>query len=158
MLEENSNYHGQRIVVGNPNKAPKSSFGTVDLTSMSVDEVWKLYEMVEAVVTKKMAAEIVVLGRYLQRLSPESDIAQRRYQKSSKAADAGRRPYPPVLPKYRNPMRPSETWAGRGKKPGWLTLQLESGKQIEDFRIDLATAQANLRRQMQNNEPIAVGH
>jgi DNA-binding protein H-NS len=42
------------------------------------------------------------------------------------------------LPKYRNPSRPSETWAGRGKQPRWLTVQLESGKQIDDFRIDLA--------------------
>jgi DNA-binding protein H-NS len=29
-----------------------------------------------------------------------------------------------------------ETWAGRGKKPRWLSTQLKSGKQIEDFRID----------------------
>ena len=51
-----------------------------------------------------------------------------------------RRPYPQVFPKYRNPVEPSETWAGRGKKPRWLTAQLESGKQIDDFRIDLAAA------------------
>lgn len=54
--------------------------------------------------------------------------------KSSKSSIA-RRPYPAVLPKYRNPERPSETWAGRGKTPRWLTAQLESGRQIDDFRI-----------------------
>jgi len=51
-----------------------------------------------------------------------------------------RRAYPRVFPKYRNPAEPSETWAGRGKKPRWLTAQLKSGKQIDDFRIDLTTA------------------
>ncbi len=51
-----------------------------------------------------------------------------------------RRSYPQVFPKYRNPAEPSETWAGRGKRPRWLTAQLKSGKQIDDFRIDLATA------------------
>jgi DNA-binding protein H-NS len=40
-----------------------------------------------------------------------------------------------VIPKYSNPAKPSETWAGRGKKPRWLTAQLKSGKQIDDFRI-----------------------
>ena len=46
-----------------------------------------------------------------------------------------RRPYPVVVPKYRNPERPSETWAGRGKTPRWLTAQLKSGRRIDDFRI-----------------------
>ena len=70
--------------------------------------------------------------------SPAANIVQRGSQEPPKAADAARRHYPPVLPKYRNPSRPSETWAGRGKRPQWLTVQLESGKQINDFRIDLA--------------------
>ncbi len=45
-----------------------------------------------------------------------------------------------VFPKYRNPAKPSETWAGRGKKPRWLTAQLKSGKRIDEFRIDLGAA------------------
>jgi DNA-binding protein H-NS len=49
-----------------------------------------------------------------------------------------RRSYPTVFPKFRNPEQPSETWAGRGKKPRWLVAQLKSGKQIDDFRIELA--------------------
>jgi DNA-binding protein H-NS len=107
---------------------------------MSIDELSKLHETVEAVLAKKIAAEIIALERYLERLSPAADAVQRGSQKPSKVADAGRRPYPPVLPKYRNPTRPSETWAGRGRQPQWLTVQLESGKRIEDFRIDLAAA------------------
>lgn len=47
----------------------------------------------------------------------------------------GRRPYPAVVPKFRNPERPFETWAGRGKTPRWLAAKLKSGKQIDDFRI-----------------------
>jgi DNA-binding protein H-NS len=111
----------------------------MNFAPMSIDELSKLHETVEAVLAKKIAAEIIALERYLERLSP-ADTVQRGSQKPSKAADAGRRPYPPVLPKYRNPTRPSETWAGRGRQPQWLTVQLESGKRIEDFRIDLAAA------------------
>jgi DNA-binding protein H-NS len=141
MLDENSNSHGPSTVVRNSNKSRSEiSLGTMDLAPMSIDELSKLHETVEAVLAKKIAAEIIALERYLQRLGPAADIVQAGYQKPSKAADAGRRPYPPVLPKYRNPTRPSETWTGRGKQPQWLTVQLESGKRIEDFRIDLAAA------------------
>jgi len=107
---------------------------------MSIDELSRLHETVGAVLAKKIAAEIIALERCLQRLGPAAGIVQPGSQKPAIAADAGRRRYPPVLPKYRNPTRPSETWAGRGKQPQWLTVQLESGKRIEDFRIDLAAA------------------
>jgi DNA-binding protein H-NS len=107
---------------------------------MSLDQLQKLHETVEAVLARKIAAEMVVLERYLHRLGSAADIVEPRSQKPSKAAGARRRPYPPVLPKYRNPTRPSETWAGRGRQPQWLTVQLESGKRIEDFRIDSAAA------------------
>jgi DNA-binding protein H-NS len=141
MLDKNSNYRGPPAVVGNSNKGrPESSLYPMDLAPMSIDELWKLLETVDAVLAKKIAAEMIALEQYLRRLSPAADIVQQGSQKPSRAADTGRRPYPPVLPKYRNPTRPSETWAGRGKQPQWLTVQLESGKQIEDFRIDLAAA------------------
>ncbi|HTV25861.1 MAG TPA: H-NS histone family protein [Polyangiaceae bacterium] len=40
-----------------------------------------------------------------------------------------------VAPKYRNPMNPSETWAGRGVKPRWMQALLAQGKSMDDFRI-----------------------
>jgi DNA-binding protein H-NS len=58
-----------------------------------------------------------------------------------------RRPYPKVLPKFRNPGNPTETWCGRGKTPRWLSAQLASGRSIEEFRI--ASAPHNLAGQQQ---------
>ena len=40
-----------------------------------------------------------------------------------------------VKPKYRNPSKPSETWAGRGRQPRWLAHELSKGKNIESFLI-----------------------
>jgi DNA-binding protein H-NS len=60
-----------------------------------------------------------------------------------------RRPYPRVFPKYRNPAKPSETWAGRGKQPRWLKAELQSGKKIDDFRIgnaDRRSTHSSLKR------------
>jgi DNA-binding protein H-NS len=63
-----------------------------------------------------------------------------------------RRPYPQVLPKYRNPAEPSETWAGRGKQPRWLTAQLRSGKQLDDFRIKPPSDRARRRNSRTNRK------
>lgn len=46
-----------------------------------------------------------------------------------------RRPYPKVQPKFQNPERPFETWAGRGRQPHWVIELIEAGKNLDDFRI-----------------------
>ena len=42
----------------------------------------------------------------------------------------------PSKPKYRDPAKPENTWAGRGKQPMWLKEKLEAGAKLEDFLID----------------------
>lgn len=39
-----------------------------------------------------------------------------------------------IAPKYRDPMT-GQTWTGRGLKPKWLTVALQSGKALEDFAL-----------------------
>jgi len=95
MLDENSNSRGPSTVAGNSNKGrPEASFDIMDFAPMSIDELSKLHESVEAVLAKKIAAEIIALERDLERLSPAADIVPRGSQKPSKAADTGRRPIP----------------------------------------------------------------
>ena len=40
-----------------------------------------------------------------------------------------------VKPKYRNPADPSQTWAGRGKRPRWFSDALAAGKKEKDLLI-----------------------
>src|SRR5690349_6072236 len=40
-----------------------------------------------------------------------------------------------VSPKYRNPDNPSETWAGRGRKPKWVQDRLDQGTPLDDLLI-----------------------
>ena len=42
----------------------------------------------------------------------------------------------PSTPKYRDPEKPENTWAGRGKQPGWLKEKLDAGASLDDFLID----------------------
>jgi DNA-binding protein H-NS len=100
-----------------------------NLKSMSTDELWELHELVAAELCRKIKAERAKLENRLRQLggavSDDGDDGLGR----------ARRPYPKVIPKYRNPINRGETWAGRGKQPLWLKAQLRSGKKLGDFLI-----------------------
>jgi DNA-binding protein H-NS len=99
---------------------------------MGTDDLWSLHVKVTQLLQQKIQQEKLQLEERLKQLQiPVS----------------GRRPYPPVLPQYRNPDEPSETWTGRGKRPRWLVAQLKSGGRIEDFRIEA-----------RNNRQTSKGH
>lgn len=46
-------------------------------------------------------------------------------------AEAAERASPGVV--YSNPLKPDETWAGRGRRPKWLMEALESGRSLSEF-------------------------
>src|SRR5689334_9067711 len=93
---------------------------------LSIDELWALHEQVVHLLSSKMKHEKTILEKRLKEL---------RLQSGARSGAPAKRPYPPVHPKYRNPAQPSETWAGRGKKPRWVVAALKKGKHLEDFRI-----------------------
>ena len=42
---------------------------------------------------------------------------------------------PPVLPKFRNPDNPDETWSGRGRQPKWVQAALAGGETLAHLAI-----------------------
>ena len=94
---------------------------------MSADELWQLRENVNEILSAKLTAERQKLERRLARLTGTIEQTQK-----------ARRFYPKVLPKYRNPERPFETWSGRGKQPRWVGAQLSSGVKVDDLLISRA--------------------
>ena len=98
-----------------------------ELDRMSTDDLWSLHVEVSQLLQQRIQQEKLQLDERLKLLQTPvvSGVA------------SGRRPYPPVLPKYFNPDQPSETWSGRGKRPRWLVAQLKSGRRVEDFRIQV---------------------
>ena len=100
-----------------------------NLEIMSVDELWELHKKLQPVLAAKIGAEKLELERRLARLG------ERAQQPKKQSA---RRPYPKVVPKYRNPDRPFETWSGRGKHPHWVDAQLKRGKRVDDLLISRA--------------------
>ena len=95
----------------------------INLKGMSTDDLWSLHVEVSQLLQQRILTEKALLEDHLRQL--EGPVS-------------GRRPYPLVSAKYRNPDQPSETWAGRGRQPRWLIAQLRSGKRIDEFRIKSA--------------------
>ena len=86
-----------------------------DLNSMSIDELWELHERVITILASKTEEEKSRLEKLLAKLKTVG---------LAKPPARERRPYPPVVPKYRNPKKLGQTWAGKGKQLRWLQAQL----------------------------------
>ncbi len=99
------------------------------LNTMSIDKLIKLKGEIEGVLAVKVSEQRRALESELSKLS--------RFQGAGRGKSASGRggARGAVAPKYRNPENPSETWAGRGLKPRWLTAAIKGGKSIEDFAI-----------------------
>jgi len=98
----------------------------MNLKSMSLDRLMSLRDKVEAALKGKVIDERRTLQSELAKLTR---LDQRAITKH------GTRRGGMVAPKYRNPDNPSETWAGRGLRPRWLTAAMKTGKKLEYFSI-----------------------
>jgi DNA-binding protein H-NS len=110
----------------------ESAMGKLDLESMNFEELWLLHERLTRILSERITAEKLELEKRLAQLNPKEEARQIDRTARGKRR---RRKYPKVLPKYFNPLVPTETWSGRGKQPRWLVAALGSGHKLEEFRI-----------------------
>jgi DNA-binding protein H-NS len=103
------------------------------LKSMSVERLRDLRGQVEAAISSKTSERRHELESALSQLSRFD--GRRATIKSGRGGPRGA-----VAPKYRNPENPTETWAGRGLRPRWMTAALKSGRKVDDFVIASASA------------------
>jgi DNA-binding protein H-NS len=120
-----------------------------DLTKMQFEELWQLYEEL----TKLLAEKVIVEKRELEdrlarlnRVEIVREVGSNLPLTLSMTDRAPRRKYPKVLPKYRNPLAPSQTWSGRGKRPRWVVAALETGQRLDDLKIESAEKIARKHR------------
>jgi DNA-binding protein H-NS len=108
----------------------------MNLKSMSLDRLANLRDQVNSALVAKVADQRRALESELSTIS--------RLQVGGARTKSGRGGLKgsSVAPKYRNPENATETWAGRGLKPRWLTAALKSGKKLEDFVIAGGTARS----------------
>jgi DNA-binding protein H-NS len=99
-----------------------------ELKTLSINELWILHGNISSTLAEKIAGEIVKLQDRLDKLGGKLSLA-------APAEASKRRAYPKVTPKFQNPERPSETWAGRGRQPHWVSELLRAGRSMDDVRI-----------------------
>ncbi|MBH5398242.1 H-NS histone family protein [Bradyrhizobium sp. CNPSo 4010] len=107
-----------------------------DLEAMDFEELWLLHEELTKILAEKITAEKRELEKRLAQLNqPEQFGGAEGGAPATGSSQPPRRKYPKVVPKYFNPLKPTETWSGRGKQPRWLVAALQSGHTLEEFRI-----------------------
>jgi DNA-binding protein H-NS len=118
-----------------------------DLAAMQFEELWLLHEELTKVLSEKIVVEKRELEDRLAKLSRVEIIGEPgNAHRLSMTDRAPRRKYPKVLPKYCNPLVPSETWSGRGKRPRWLVAALKTGHRLDEFKIDNVEKGAGKKR------------
>ena len=105
------------------------------LASMSVEALIKLRDDIGKVLSSKVSH----LQSQLAALGEGGWMPGKKAVGRPRGSKMKRRK---VAPKYLNPKNRSETWAGRGAMPRWMTAEIKAGKKREDFAIDKSTAKA----------------
>jgi DNA-binding protein H-NS len=131
---------GLRLCRKNPDRFQANSHENAmrkpDLDEMELDELWQIHEELTRVLSDKIVAEKRELEKRLAQLNRVEIIRESGSANPLSMTDqAPRRKYPKVLPKYCNPLSPSETWSGRGKQPRWLVAALKSGHKLDELKI-----------------------
>jgi len=111
----------------------------LNLATMQFDDLWQLYEELSMVLADKIAAEKRELEHRLAKLNPFDVVREVGTSPPLSLAltdRASRRKYPKVVPKYGNPLAPSQKWSGRGKRPRWVIAALATGQRLDDLKID----------------------
>lgn len=79
-----------------------------------------------------LKAEDLTLADVFSLKSPPGAAAPRKSAKAASPDAVARRK---VLPKYRNPADPTQTWAGRGAQPRWFREALAAGRTEAEMLI-----------------------
>ncbi|HHW4669990.1 MAG TPA: H-NS histone family protein [Xylella fastidiosa subsp. multiplex] len=120
---------------------------SIDLTDLSAKQLIILIKAAQkqhSLVTKRASIDKVrtaltkaakVEGYTIEELFAKVPSGRSRKVSATKMLQKAQRNAGKISAKYRNPSNKDEVWAGRGKRPRWLTELVASGKKIEDFLI-----------------------
>lgn len=110
------------------------TLGRLSISDMEyISDKLRVYsEEVRAMIEQNRAARIEELRARLA--ADAAELAALHPAPTKKVAISN-----PSTPKYRDPAKPENTWAGRGKQPLWLKEKIEAGAKIEDFLIENQT-------------------
>lgn len=101
----------------------------MDLQSLSLQELYALRDQLDAETARRQSAEKAEVMQKVQALMSQYGLSADDLQKKTGAARK------PVAAKYQNPVDPSQTWTGRGRKPLWVQAYLDNGGVLEQLAV-----------------------
>ena len=101
--------------------------GSIDLSKLSIEELQGLARDIETEVVARREADRERVLNQMRELAASLGMSLEDVLRQEKGKGGT------VAAKYRNPENPDLTWSGRGKRPGWVTAALASGKTLEDL-------------------------
>ena len=119
--------------------------GDADLENMNEGELRELIERaqkaLDRIVAKRARRTLKEARRMAAEVGFEVTFAKagrgdgRRRTKAAETEPRASSSRGKVLPKYRNPDNPDETWTGRGRQPKWVQAVLSEGRSLADLAI-----------------------
>lgn len=100
------------------------------IRSMSFEELVKMRAEIETAIDLCLAQDRRNLMAALKEVGSRRSEGGKPQQRNGHALKGRKLP-----PLYRNPKDRSETWAGRGNRPRWLSAALKQGKKLESFAV-----------------------
>ncbi len=101
-----------------------------NLNNMSLDDLKKLKKDVDRAIETYREREKLAALAEVEALAREKGYSLPELMKTT-----GKKTRSTGLPKYANPADPTQTWTGRGRRPGWIEEALSAGKSLEDMKI-----------------------
>lgn len=101
----------------------------VDLNNLSLDELALLQKNAQNLMKSKKKQQIQEAYGEFQKIAKNLGVSIDDILKAGKGVK-NKRPF-----KYQNPSNKAEGWSGQGRKPKWLTAELDKGKTLESFLI-----------------------
>lgn len=107
----------------------------MELAQYSLEQLLKLHDQISIEIDARRSqakrAFIEDVERKAQELGLEMSELLSLTTKSKGKSAGGKK----VLPKYKNPYNPSETWTGRGRRPLWVESALSNGMDMDAMLI-----------------------
>lgn len=105
---------------------------SVDLSKLSIEELEALAKDIEVeVVNRRQAERERVLSQMRELAASIGTTPEELFRRSGKVVAEK-----VVAVKYRHPDDPTLTWTGRGKRPQWVVVALESGQTLDDLAAE----------------------
>lgn len=101
---------------------------SVSLDSLSIADLNKLKNTIDATIVNKKQTELVELRQKVDQLINNSPFTLQEVLEAKPERK-------PVKPKYKNPNDPTQMWTGRGRRPRWVEDCLHNGMDLSDILI-----------------------